>query len=119
MSEPKIHVSAPEAVTFLDEAADYMREYHRKHGIYAATWHQLAMPYAFPTFHLNDSGVYPSKDVGSSWKPRGASYTYVIKHVTRENFLIQALDQNNIAQYQIGDGFLKATEIGKNPKKSK
>jgi hypothetical protein len=91
----------PEPVLFLLEALDVMQEYYAIHKEYPANWNYLEINFASEPFRLGEPNTHPALDTGNKWRPKGCSYTYWIKYATKYSFVIQAINQNNLPEYEI------------------
>ena len=97
----KTHKSRPEPVLFLLEAMDAMREYHKLHKKYPTEWKSLKIDFSAGPFRVGDFGTHPTPETGDRWCPKGCTFTYWIKVATNDSFVIQAINQNNVAEYEI------------------
>ena len=108
-------IGRPEQELFLLDAADAMRAYHTRQGVYAARWHQLAMTFAAELYHFGDPDVRPPVEGRERWRPRGCDLTYVIQAADAEDYRIEAVDDAGTALYAIGkDGMIE--RLGGNAK---
>ena len=72
----KVHVSSPEAIVFLKQAAKHLNEHHRKHGSFPQSWGELDMTYVNGPYHLSDPDIRPPADGGNTWRPKNSNYHY-------------------------------------------
>ncbi|OQW91962.1 MAG: hypothetical protein BWK78_03105 [Thiotrichaceae bacterium IS1] len=100
----KIHESRPEPILFLLEAADAMEEYRKQHTEYAKEWHLLDITFANGPYHLGDPGTQPAVDDKDRWHPKDCDFTYWIASADKNHFLIQAVNEDNRAMYEIRSG---------------
>lgn len=107
----KVHYARPEYRLFLSEAADQMEEYRKKHAKYATDWNQLNFSFSAQPYHLSDPGVFPPEGTGDRWQPKACRYTYVIKSSSKDKYLIQAINQNGVAEYEIRQGMDKPAPV--------
>ena len=97
-------VGRPEPVLFLLEAADAMVDYHEKHGTYPREWYLLDMTFANGPFLVTDPDIRAKKEDGSTWRPRDCEYRYQIARADDKEFLVQALSQQGVAEYEMRRG---------------
>ena len=94
-------VDHPEAETFLLLAAEQMNGFHTEYKTYAKDWYRLGFDYAYPTYRTSDPDIYPRPQDKNHWRPRGSNYTYVIVQADDKSFLIQAIDGEGKAAYEV------------------
>ncbi len=106
-----VDIGEKEQNLFLPNAAEEMAKYHKKHGEYPKQWHLLGFDFSFTPYRTDDPEVYPKKEYGDRWRPRDCQYTYVIKEAGKEHFLIQALNKDDRAEWEIRDGQEKPKKV--------
>jgi hypothetical protein len=103
-SMEKIHFGLPEPILFLELAVEAMDEYHQKTGKYPKEWYLLDFAFANGPYRIDDPDVKPTKSLGNKWQPKDCKYVYEIASATQDSFLIQAIDEDGLAKYEIEQG---------------
>ncbi len=109
-------VGRPEHELFLLDAADAMKAYHDKQGVYPTRWVQLPMTFAAGLYHFGDPDVRPTVEAKERWKPRGCDLTYVIQSADATDYRIEAVDAKGKALFAIRqDGKIERLEGNDQP----
>lgn len=105
MNQPtKSDIAPPEPIVFLELALYAMQEYHEQEQRFPAQWHDLDISFSggpYYTYRAGDQGTFPTKEDGTSWKPRDCDYRYVIESATATSFRIVALTPDNEVAYEL------------------
>lgn len=94
----------PEPETFLIQAAQEMRAFHDQYKSYARDWYRLGFDYAYPTYRITDSDIWPRPADKNRWRPRGSHFTYVIVKAAGDAFLIEAIGDDKKVAYELRQG---------------
>ena len=100
----KSDVGRPEPVLFLQLAARAMADYHAAHGTYPSQWWQLGMTFRNGPYRITDPGIRPTKQDGSLWRPPDCRFSYRIVKAGKDSFLIEALNDQGVAEYAMRPG---------------
>ncbi len=103
----KIHKSRPEPVLFLLEALDAMLEYHETHKEFPKKWYLLDIHFANGPFRIGDPNTDSTTVAENKWRPKDCKYIYWIKESTKKSFVIQAINQKKISEYEITEKLKK------------
>jgi hypothetical protein len=77
---------------FLSLAHRAMKDYHREHHDYPASWEELGMHWAEVKHTKKDPRAHPPPGTGTSWRPLGSSLTYRLTRVSDQQYKIEAYD---------------------------
>lgn len=108
----KIHESRPEPVLFLLEALDAMEAYRASHSEYAAEWYLLDIEFAAGPYREGDAHTKPKRSDKRRWRPKDCEYTYEIVTANRREFIVRAVNAQNVAEYEIASGMTAPRRIG-------
>jgi hypothetical protein len=100
----KIHYGLPEPILFLELAGEAMDEYHQNTREYPQEWYLLDFTFANGPYRIDDPNVKPTKMLGNRWRPRDCEYIYEISSASQDSFLIQAINQDGLIEYEIEQG---------------
>jgi len=112
----KIHVSSPEPVVFLKQAAKHLAEHRRSYGTYPAVWPELDMTFVNGPYNMNDPDIRPPPDSGNSWQPKNSRYHYrLLTNTRRDAFRIEAIGPDGRTEYFIQSGQDAPTKVEEKP----
>jgi hypothetical protein len=101
----------PEPELFLWEAMQSLEAYRAQHGSYADRWDQLDITFALHGYHLDDPDIRPAPGTGAAWRPRGCTWTYVIKNATATTVLIRGVNAPRDFDWEIEPGMEHARKV--------
>ena len=100
----KSDVGRPEPVLFLQLAAKAMADYHAAHGSYPRQWWRLEMTFRNGPYRSTDPDIRPTKEHGDRWRPKDCRFTYRIVHAEQDGYLIEAVNDQGLAEYAMRPG---------------
>ena len=101
----KVHISAPEAETFLLLASDEVATFRRRHGRCPVRWSEVDITYANGPYRMTDADIRPRPEDGRHWRPRDTNYEYVLDESAGANVCrILAVDRAGKVELYIDAG---------------
>lgn len=103
----KTNLTAPEPELFLAAAAASMSDYRKKQGTFSREWRQLEIVYSAVPYRPYSKNIRPNENDVDVWRPRGCDFYYRIAEAGKDNYLIQAINNDGQVRFELRDGEIK------------